>query len=118
MLFLPSFPKLQCQCDFVSQSANDTIRTSTFERRFSDEVERSSLSSLCSCLYRFNFVSFCTTDAMLQHYSYLTCWFKMWDIVCKVVLYLHVILYIYIIVQNTSKTNHYSLFHPEGIFRW
>ena len=35
-------------------------------------------------------------DAMLQHYSYLTCWFKMWDIVCKVVLYLHVILYTYI----------------------
>ena len=24
----------------------------------------------------------------------------------------------YIIVQNTSKTYHYSLFHPKGIFRW
>ena len=24
----------------------------------------------------------------------------------------------FIIVQNTSKAYHYSLFHPEGIFRW
>lgn len=44
VLFLPSFPKLQC--DFMSQTANDTNRTSTFERRFPGEVERSSLSSL------------------------------------------------------------------------
>ena len=27
-------------------------------------------------------------------------------------------IYIYIFVQNTSKTYHYSLFHPEGIFSW
>ena len=30
----------------------------------------------------------------------------------------YIYIYIYIIVQNTSKTYHYSLFHPEGIFRW
>ena len=31
---------------------------------------------------------------------------------------MNIYIYIYIIVQNTSKTYHYSLFHPEGIFRW
>ena len=30
------------------------------------------------------------------------------------VLYINIYVYIYTIVQNTSKTYHYSLFHPEG----